>query len=80
MQDPASVFSRHYDGATFTLANLLPEDVPDELISAWYYDEGEMDWKWYRVGWAQSTLETLENGKIYLIIVMEECTWEIPYP
>ena len=77
LDNPTAVFPRYYNCPD---TDLPTGTEPGELISAWYYDVSAMEWKWYRVGWAQSTLETLENGKIYLIIVMEECTWAIPYP
>jgi len=73
----SAVFSRHYEGATVTLADIAPEDMPNELVIVWYYDEAEMKWKWHRVGWTESTLEYCH---IYDIIVMDACTWEIPQP
>ena len=77
--DPTAVFYKHYDGATITLADLSPGDVPAELSVVWYYDEGEMQWKWF-TGWPESTLITLEYCHIYSAIVMDACIWEIPQP
>jgi len=79
-QNPSAVFSRHYDGTTIILADIPYEDMPEELIIVWFYDEDEMEWKWFRVGWPESTLETLEHCHIYDVIVMDACTWDIPQP
>jgi len=62
------------------LANLLAEDVPAELNVVWFYDEVAWQWKWFKLGWPESTLETLEYCHIYDIIVIDACTWEIPQP
>jgi hypothetical protein len=37
-----------------------------------------MTWEWFRPGWPESTLTSLENGEIYLITVQDACTWTIP--
>jgi len=39
-----------------------------------------MEWKWFKEGWPESTLETLEYCRIYDIIVMDACTWEMQPP
>ena len=76
----SAVFSRHYDGTTIILADIPNEDFPDELIVLWLYDEEAMEWKWFKPGWPESTLETLEYCHIYDVIVTYACTWEIPQP
>ena len=78
IQDSSAVFARHYDGTTVSLADILSEDMPPELNVVWYYDEGAMVWKWFKLGWPESTLETLEYCRIYNIIVADGCTWTIP--
>ena len=77
---PLAVFSRHYDGATVALADLLPEDVPPELSVVWYYDEAALvpAWLWFTPGWPESTLQTLEYCHLYDIVVIDGCTWTIP--
>ena len=77
LDNPTAVFSKHDDCPDIALPT---GTEPGELIVVWYYDEVAMEWKWYRPGWPESTLDTLEYCNIYTIIVMEECTWEIPYP
>jgi len=77
IQHQAAAFSRRYDVTTVTLANIPPEDIPAELIIVWFYHEAEMDWKWFKPGWPESTLETLEYCHIYDVIVMNACVWEI---
>jgi len=76
----SAVFSRHYVGTTIILADIPYEDVPDELVVVWLYDEVALEWKWFKLGWPESTLETLEFCHIYTVIVMYACTWEIPQP
>ena len=71
------MFDRHYYGLTVTLSELT---LPAEVIVVWDYDEAAMDWLWFSPGWPESTLDTLEYCKIYDIIVIDECTWEIPQP
>jgi len=73
-QNPSAVFHRHYDGIEVALSDLTP---PEEVVVIWFYDEVAWQWKWYKVGWTESTLETLEYCNIYVIIVMDACTWEI---
>jgi len=53
---------------------------PADLIVVWYYDESAKEWVWYRVGWTESTLDTLEMGEIYDIIVMDACIWQLVAP
>jgi C1A family cysteine protease len=75
--DSTALFPRRYGGVEVVLVDLTP---PSELVLVWYYDEAAMTWEWGRPGWPESTLETLENWNIYLIIVESACTWEIPQP
>jgi hypothetical protein len=74
-QHKAAIFPRYYDCLTVSLPTLTE---PAQLITVWYYDEAVMTWKWFRPGWPESILTSLENGEIYLIIVQYACTWTIP--
>ena len=38
-----------------------------------------MEWLYYVPGW-ESTLTELDYGTIYVVIVSDACTWEIPQP
>jgi len=77
LDNPTAVFPRHYDCPDIALPT---GTEPDELVLVWHYDVNAMEWKWFRPGWLESTLDTLEYCNIYVIIVMEKCTWEIPQP
>ncbi|HUU63119.1 MAG TPA: PKD domain-containing protein [Dehalococcoidia bacterium] len=74
-QDTAAIFPRYYDCLTVSLPTLTE---PTQLIVVWYYDEVAQSWEWFRPGWPESILTSLENGEIYLIIVQNACTWTIP--
>jgi hypothetical protein len=74
--DPSAVFSRYYDCIPVS----LPANDPAELISVWYYDEAVPEWKWYKPGWPESTLTSLEQDNIYQVIVQDATTWTIPQP
>jgi len=74
-QDTAAIFARYYGCETVSLPTLTE---PAQLIAVWYYNEATKTWEWFRPGWPESTLTSLENGEIYLIIVQSTCTWTIP--
>ena len=74
-QDTSSIFLRYYECET---ASLPTSTEPAQLIVVWYYNETTMTWEWFRPGWPESTLTSLENGEIYFIIVQDACTWTIP--
>ena len=73
-QHKFATFHKQYTGETKLLDTLTP---PDEFIVIWLYDVANMRWLWWRPGWPEATLETLENGKIYEIYVTDACRWEL---
>jgi PKD repeat protein len=75
--DPTAINLYLYPlGATqVTLADLTP---PAELATVWYYGGSVVGWKWFRPGWPESTLATLDPGKYYIGIVSTATEWEIP--
>jgi len=74
-QDTSAIFLRYYDCETVSLPT---STEPAQLVVVWYYNEATMTWEWFRPGWPESTLTSLENGEIYFIIVQDACTWTIP--
>lgn len=78
IDNPTALFPRHYECATVTLGDIPLQDIPEELVVVWHYDEAAMVWEWFRPSWGESTLITLEYCNIYLIVVMSQCTWNIP--
>jgi len=78
VDSPTALFPRHYECDTITLGDIPLQDIPEDLVVVWYYDEDALEWEWFRPGWGESTLMTLEYCNIYLVVVMSQCTWEIP--
>jgi len=86
-QDPTAVFKRIHGGDGTGSSNGCTADValpagtePADLIIVWFYNESAMEWEWFRVGWTESTLGSLQMGEIYDIIVMDACTWQVVAP
>ena len=76
LTDPPSsssaVFPRTYVcPADLDLSTATP---PAEVNVVWFYDENVPEWLFW-TGWPESTLETLQVGKIYDVIVLYGCTW-----
>jgi parallel beta-helix repeat protein len=62
------------DAAQVTLADLA---LPEELLVVWHDAGPGVGWKWFRPGWPESTLATLDPGKYYIGIVSTATEWEI---
>jgi branched-chain amino acid transport system substrate-binding protein len=62
------------DAAQVTLADLT---LPEELLVVWHDGGPGVGWKWFRPGWPEGTLATLDPGKYYIGIVSTATVWEI---
>jgi hypothetical protein len=71
-----------YTGATTSLPEALTnigpdgDDVVDGIFArgAWTGDE----WRYYNVIIQYGTLSQLEAGRAYIIVVTQDCTWQLP--
>ena len=67
----------YYTGATMDLPGALTDiEAITEII--WQRDVSTGGaWWYYLVEWATGDITQLENGSVYIIVVSEDCIWEL---
>ena len=67
-----------YTGATTELPGALT-NISDLAQLIWERDASTGgDWWYYLVALDYGQFTELENGKVYVVVVSEDCTWELP--
>lgn len=68
----------YYTGATTDLPEALT-NISEITEIIWERDiSTDGEWWSYLVAWDYGQISHLENGKVYIIVVSEDCTWEFP--
>ncbi len=67
----------YYIGATMALPAALT-NISEKTEVIWQRDVSTGGlWEYYFVEWATGDITQLENGRVYIIVVSEDCTWEV---
>jgi hypothetical protein len=79
--DPAAINLYQYDEDAVQVDMADPDveaSIPAEVNIIWHYAGTVDGWEWFRPGWAESTLTTMDPGLYYVGIATTDTEWPIP--